>query len=106
MLHILLTVYAPYSNLQQVKLPTFDPNDEHLVLTLFLDIAAALHEVHARSIAHLDLKPDNILLTSSGHAILADFEFAVIGDLQCSFWECCCMPCDSRVCLSEEMGTW
>jgi len=63
MLHILLTVYAPYSNLQQVKLPTFDPNDEHLVRTLFLDIATALHEVHARNIAHLDLKPDNILLT-------------------------------------------
>lgn len=75
--------YHPRGDLfSLVTSPTYDPNNEYVVRTLFLDIATALQEVHLRNIAHLDLKPENILLNSSGHALLADFEFAVIGNLQ------------------------
>jgi serine/threonine-protein kinase len=41
-----------------------------------LDIARALEHIHARNFVHRDLKPDNILLTQSGLAKLADLGLA------------------------------
>jgi serine/threonine protein kinase len=37
------------------------------------DIARALGELHAMGIVAMDLKPDNILMTDSDVAVLADF---------------------------------
>ena len=62
--------------------PIYDPNDERVVRTIFIDIATAVLEVHDRNIAHLDIKPTNILLDSNGHALLADFDIAAIGNLE------------------------
>ena len=36
-------------------------------------LVAALKELHAASVYHLDIKPDNILIASSGQAVLVDF---------------------------------
>ncbi|MCI0460613.1 MAG: serine/threonine protein kinase, partial [Gemmataceae bacterium] len=43
---------------------------------IILDIARALEHAHSRNIVHRDIKPDNILLTQSGVAKLADLGLA------------------------------
>jgi serine/threonine protein kinase len=43
---------------------------------VLLQICAALGYAHTRNIAHLDLKPDNILLHEDGRLILSDFGLA------------------------------
>lgn len=46
---------------------------------LFRQVAAGLCALHARGIAHGDLKPDNILVTASGAVVLVDFGLAAQG---------------------------
>jgi serine/threonine-protein kinase len=43
---------------------------------IILEIARALEHAHSRNIVHRDIKPDNILLTKSGTAKLADLGLA------------------------------
>jgi serine/threonine-protein kinase len=43
---------------------------------IVLDVARALEHAHSRNVVHRDIKPDNILLTSSGVAKLADLGLA------------------------------
>src|SRR5581483_2834111 len=45
-----------------------------------LDIARALEHIHARNFVHRDLKPDNVLLTQTGVAKLADLGLAKCRD--------------------------
>jgi serine/threonine protein kinase len=40
----------------------------------------ALRSVHAQGVVHRDIKPDNVLLTPWGHAVLVDFGIAVHTD--------------------------
>lgn len=41
--------------------------------SIFLDILRAVEAAHAQDVLHRDLKPDNVLLSSSGRAVLTDF---------------------------------
>jgi serine/threonine protein kinase len=43
------------------------------VAALLDPIAQALDEMHRRNLVHLDIKPENILVSASGQAVLADF---------------------------------
>lgn len=45
-------------------------------LRLALEVASALHHAHVRGLLHRGLKPENILVTSSGTAKVADFGLA------------------------------
>ena len=40
--------------------------------TVAKETAFALHQLHTSAIAHGDVKPDNLLITSDGHLVLAD----------------------------------
>ncbi|OHT08144.1 putative serine/threonine-protein kinase ndrA [Tritrichomonas foetus] len=46
---------------------------EHTARFFAGEIALALHSIHRMNILHRDLKPDNILITESGHIKLTDF---------------------------------
>ncbi|KAJ7614073.1 kinase-like domain-containing protein [Roridomyces roridus] len=48
------------------------------LLSLILDIALGLKHLHAMGVVHGDLKADNVLVTSSGRACIADFGLASI----------------------------
>jgi serine/threonine-protein kinase len=48
----------------------------HQRLRLFVDVCDAVQYAHANFVVHRDLKPDNILVTASGRAVLLDFGIA------------------------------
>ena len=47
--------------------------DTEMILAIVRDIASALEYLHARDVIHLDVKPQNILVTSIGEVKLGDF---------------------------------
>jgi serine/threonine protein kinase len=47
-----------------------------LTIMMGASIAAALHVAHEHNLVHRDVKPGNILVTPSGHFLLADFGIA------------------------------
>jgi serine/threonine protein kinase len=52
------------------------PLAEHVAISLITQVAQALDLAHARGLIHRDIKPDNVLLTASGIAKLADLGLA------------------------------
>jgi len=50
--------------------------EEEKIRTIMKDICAGLDQLHAKKIAHLDIKPENLLLSFSGTYKLADLGMA------------------------------
>ena len=47
------------------------------VMPLMRQIAAAINYIHASGYLHLDIKPENILVTAEGRVVVIDFDLAV-----------------------------
>jgi serine/threonine protein kinase len=50
--------------------------EEHHIKPLIYDLLCGVREIHNRSIVHIDLKPNNLLLQANGHLVLTDFGFS------------------------------
>ncbi|KAL2914474.1 mitosis inhibitor protein kinase swe1 [Polyrhizophydium stewartii] len=53
-----------------------EPIEETQIWRVLVDVAQGLHHIHSRSIAHLDVKPENIFITRAGALKLGDFGMA------------------------------
>ncbi|KAJ7670959.1 kinase-like domain-containing protein [Mycena rosella] len=55
-----------------------EPYDTDQLLSLILDVALGLEHLHENGVVHSDLKGDNIFITPSGRACIADFGLSSI----------------------------
>ncbi len=75
----LVMKYLPGGTLKQLA---GNPMDWHEALSFILPIAEALDYAHKNGIIHRDVKPGNILITSSGTPMLSDFGIAKVIEAQ------------------------
>jgi D-xylose transport system substrate-binding protein len=73
----LVTQYAPGGSLRQ-RLPQHTPLPSATVFPFIQQVAGALQHAHDQRIIHRNIKPENILLTARGEAILSDFSIAIL----------------------------
>jgi serine/threonine-protein kinase greatwall len=52
--------------------------EKHEALFYVAEIALALDYLHGRGVIHRDLKPDNVLISTTGHIKLTDFGLSEI----------------------------
>ena len=64
-----------------LDLEDFDPIPKETRVSIFKQISSALYYLKSKSIIHRDIKPDNILLTPSGHVKLIDFGLSLSTNL-------------------------
>jgi len=62
--------------LDSVSLADLQPTDLGVILTIAIQICAALEHAHNHGIIHRDLKPENVLVSADGTAKLMDFGLA------------------------------
>jgi eukaryotic-like serine/threonine-protein kinase len=67
--------YVPGGTLEE-RISRDGPLEAGAATKVALQIAEALHAAHQRGVIHRDIKPHNVLLTSSGSAKVADFGIA------------------------------
>ncbi len=67
--------YVPGGTLKE-RLNKGGPLDSHEAASIASQVAEALAVAHQRGIVHRDIKPQNVLLTTSGEAKVADFGIA------------------------------
>lgn len=71
--------YVPSRTLAQVVAQD-GPLPVITVARIGLEVLSALTAAHAKGIVHRDVKPDNVLLTENGRAVLSDFGIAMSDD--------------------------
>ena len=64
-----------------LDLQDFDPIPRETRVSIFKQISSALYYLKSKGIIHRDIKPDNILLTPSGHIKLIDFGLSLSTNL-------------------------
>jgi serine/threonine protein kinase len=67
--------YVPGGTLKE-RISGGGPLDPGVAASIALQIAEALNAAHERGVIHRDIKPQNVLLTSTGDAKVADFGIA------------------------------
>jgi len=74
----LLMEYAPYGDLFDAIITNNIPFDEILTRTYFQQLINGLEYLHSLGIAHLDIKPENLLLGENFQLKLCDFDLSYI----------------------------
>mmetsp|Transcript_41582 Transcript_41582/g.36968 ORF Transcript_41582/g.36968 Transcript_41582/m.36968 type:complete len:316 (+) Transcript_41582:98-1045(+) len=69
--------YAPYGDLADFLMSPNYPNDATLARTLFHEIVEGVEYIHKKGIAHLDLKPENMLISEDFGIKITDFDAAI-----------------------------
>lgn len=72
----MLMEYVESSNLKEVFTRGDDVLDEYAG-NILIDMAIALDHVHSCGFMHLDIKPENVLITRNGNVRLVDFDLAL-----------------------------
>ena len=64
------------------------------------EVICGLEQLHSCGIVHLDIKPDNILISNSGHVLITDFDCA----FDMAFYNGHSRSDDFRGCLNRELS--
>mgnify|MGYP002621472898 CR=1 FL=1 len=72
----ILMEYAPYGDLFDAIFSKGVPFNDKLTRTYFRQFIEGLEYLHQNGIAHLDIKPENLLIDKYGHIKITDFGFA------------------------------
>jgi serine/threonine protein kinase len=76
-----LMEYAPFGDFFDFVTKHREDIDEKLVRTYFRQLINGIEYLHASKVAHLDLKPENLLLGADFNMKIADFDLSyVVGD--------------------------
>ncbi len=67
--------YVEGMNLREMNVRE-DPMLEEILSDMIVDLAAGLVHIHGQGIMHLDLKPENLIVSRSGTLYLCDFDTA------------------------------
>ena len=75
-----LMTLAPYGDFYDLLLTRKITLDEKLVRTYFHQLVSGLEYLHLNRVAHLDIKPDNLLIGDNYQLKIADFDCSVMTD--------------------------
>jgi len=76
----ILMEYAPYGDFFDFISKYRDLIDERLTRTYFSQLIDGIEYLHTNGIAHLDLKPENLLLDSNFNLRIIDFDLSFVYD--------------------------
>jgi serine/threonine protein kinase len=72
--------FAPYSDFFDLLITKHIQFDEMLARTYFHQLINGLEYLHSKNVAHLDIKPENLLLAENFQLKITDFDSSVIND--------------------------
>lgn len=80
--------YYDEGNLDVRKLGGYNKNP-CLILRIAIDVAEGLAHAHSKNVLHRDVKPSQVLLSSSGKAVISDFGLSCgLKSAECSIEKC------------------